>query len=363
MQPFPQHPKEAMSMMTRMVRNKDMAQASIRQGTVDQVIRLPGERSSEVASFILAIAESSEENADLLVEVPGVLNSIAGLIKKGEPNGVLVAKKIAGYIWSSARDAIRENDEIVVGLCEAGVQNSATSEDAMDALADLALNNARVQTTSGEYLSAFVDRVTDSDSALRVIASVVDKHYENQMKFIDVLAGDDERVVRLLSKKNGVSCVRAAIHHRRKNSTQRTRLCKIDALRKIVIEKCNANDGAFKDVLRALCSGHSGNYSRFVADGFKFTDDLNIKASYKRKEDVDQEAPEETNALHENAKAPEETKAAKALHENAKAPEEMSTKTPVEVRENKRLKCENKMLREEIEFMRGRFVSTVCQQI
>jgi hypothetical protein len=352
--------KMAMAMMTRLAENEGVARNTIEQGALDIILRLPKERSSEVASFLLALAGSSEDNATLLVNAPGVLDSLAGLIKNKDPNGVLVAKRIAGYIGSPARDAIRGSDEIVVGLCEIGAAQDSNpiSNDALDTISDLARYNTQVQATAGTYLAAFVKRIppeadsSDRSSVIRAISSIVDNHYDNQMKFVEILYGDDEYVKRLLSKKNGVSCVRDAIRHPTKHSAQRTNLCKIDVFRKIVVDRCNANDDAFKGLLKALCCGHSGNYSRFVADGFVFPEELNIKGSYKKRK-----ADESSAAV--DAAAPE----SKCVKPNE--PEDASTDVASDVPDVPdvhRLKCENDMLRAEIEDMRRRLVSSVCQR-
>ena len=52
--------------------------------------------------------------------------------------------------------------------------------------------------------------------------SIMENHFENQMKFLEVLASNDEFVDAVFSRDNGVLCIRAAIRHPKKTSSQRT---------------------------------------------------------------------------------------------------------------------------------------------
>ena len=363
--------QRAMVMLTNLVKDEGLARNVIVQGSLGPIRCLPKERSSEVASLLLALAGSSEDNANLLVNASNVLDMLAGLIKDREPTGVLVAKRIAGYIGSPAKDAIRGSDEIVVGLCEiaATAQDLSISIDALDTIADLAWYNVHVQGMAGKYLDAFVKRLNEdgvSESLIRVISCIVDNNYDNQMKFIEILSGDEEHVKLLLSKRNGVSCIRNTLRHNTKHSAQRTKLCMISVFRKIVMDQCNANDTDFKALLKVLCSGHSGNYSRFVADGFVFPEELNINKSFKKRKAAD---AADAAAASPDAASPAAADAdadAAAPDSKCVKPNEPATVDPKgsaeDVPEIHRLKCENDMLRAEIEHMRCRLVSAVCQR-
>ena len=371
--------KAAIVLFTRLVENKDdneenrgLGMEVIERGALDHVLRLPSVFSSEVGGFLSALASSSEEVALALVKHDGVLDAISFLVNDElRTMGILAVKALVAYI-GPVRDAIRARDDIVAGICATIAEENSTWSlcvDAIDVIADLARGDVGVQTAAGACIPQIMDVLVQKQemsehevrsSVIAAITSILEKHYENQMKFVEVLASDDAYVNALLSKDNGVQCIRAAIRHPNKTSAQRTRLCKIDRFRKIVVEKCGENDDAYKRLLLAVCCGHSGNCSRFVSDGYVFPEELAKKVSYgKRKADQIQTDP----VLKEEEVAPGAPVVVGTPGVVGApfigAPVVLDSKTALEVR---CLEIENKMLRAELEDMRRRHVTLFCQQ-
>lgn len=343
--------KVSMAMMISMASDEEGARTAIEQGGLKLVVNLPNDLSSDAARFLLAIAHF-EENANLLVNAPGVLDLIARLIKNCDPTAVLIIKKITEYIGSPAIQAIRTSSDIIIGLCKIGTTyplSDPICSDAFYAIADLSRRNVIAQDIAGAYLDAILKKLPADNRGcfIAAISAIVFNNFDNQMKFVEILVGNEDCLMRLLSKNDCVWCIKEAIRHPSKHSTQRTILCKIDAFRKIVIEQCNAGDAEFKSLLKILCSCHSGNYNRFVSDGYKFPDELNIKTSWKKRK-ID-------GAAIQGATVPVSTIQG-ASTQGAQEPP-----NPDATEELQRLKCENEMLHAEMADIRRRYISAVCQ--